>query len=65
LGALADLTAFDPSELERFGPERAKLQDPEPQIDKAGELKVKWGTALGQLWQLGLHRLCCVRGLPG
>ena len=55
----AGLTAFDPSELERFGPERSKLEDPEPQIDKAGELKVKWGTALAQLWQVGQHRVLC------
>ena len=54
----AELTAFDPSELERFGP-APTLQDPEPQIDKAGGLKVKWGTALGQLWQVGPHRLLC------
>src|ERR1019366_2195534 len=48
-GIAAELTAFDPAELERFGPGRPNLQDPEPQIDKAGELKMKWGTALGQL----------------
>jgi hypothetical protein len=32
---------------------------PEPQTDKAAELQVKWGTATGQLWQLGKHRLLC------
>lgn len=32
---------------------------PEPQIDKAAELQVKWGTELGQLWQIGRHRLLC------
>jgi len=39
--------------------------DAEPQIDRAGELAVKWNTASGQLWQLGNHRLligdCTVR----
>jgi DNA modification methylase len=35
------------------------LVDAEPQIDKAEELRVKWGVELGQLWQLGDHRLLC------
>jgi len=33
--------------------------DAEPQIDKAEELRVKWGVETGQLWQLGEHRLIC------
>lgn len=33
--------------------------DAEPQIDKADELRVKWGVDSGQLWQLGEHRLLC------
>jgi len=32
---------------------------PKPQIDRAAELQKKWGTELGQLWQLGDHRLIC------
>ena len=32
---------------------------PEPQIDRAAELQVKWGTELGQLWEIGQHRLIC------
>ena len=35
------------------------LVNAEPQIDKAEELRVKWGVELGQLWQLGDHRLLC------
>ena len=35
------------------------LADPEPQIDKAEELRRKWGTEAGQLWQAGPHRLVC------
>ena len=35
------------------------LADAEPQIDKAEELRVKWGVETGQLWQLGDHRLLC------
>jgi DNA modification methylase len=33
--------------------------DAEAQIDKAEELRVKWGVETGQLWQLGDHRLLC------
>lgn len=33
--------------------------DSEPQIDKAAELQKKWGTATGQLWLIGKHRLLC------
>jgi len=34
-------------------------EDAEPQIDKAEELREKWGVEFGQLWQLGEHRLIC------
>ena len=33
--------------------------NPGPQIDKAAELQEKWGTALGQIWQIGPHRIAC------
>lgn len=33
--------------------------DAEPQIDKAEELRVKWGVETGQLWELGDHRIVC------
>ena len=48
---------FEPFEfgLEDEKPEPA--EDPGAQIDKADELQKAWGTALGQLWQLGDHRL--------
>lgn len=32
-------------------------KDAEPQIDKAEELRQKWGTETGQLWVIGNHRL--------
>ena len=50
---------FEPFEfgLEDEKPEPA--EDPGAQIDKADELQKAWGTALGQLWQLGDHRLIC------
>lgn len=34
-------------------------QDAEPQIDRAEELRAKWGVELGQMWQLGEHRIIC------
>src|SRR5260370_37831019 len=35
------------------------LADPDPQIERAAELQKKWGTQLGQLWEIGQHRLLC------
>jgi len=32
---------------------------PDAQIDKAAELQEKWQTALGQVWQVGEHRIAC------
>lgn len=34
-------------------------EDTPPQIDKAQELQKKWGVKIGDLWQLGEHRLIC------
>jgi DNA modification methylase len=50
--------------LERLGreagiPSSGLLQEPPAQIDKAAELKAKWGTETGQLWQVGPSRLLC------
>lgn len=33
--------------------------DTEAQVDRAEELRQKWGVEPGQLWQLGEHRLIC------
>ena len=33
--------------------------DPGPQLDRAEELREKWGVEVGQLWRLGEHRLIC------
>jgi hypothetical protein len=68
---LADLAALDVDVAEiGFGAEDlADLEmedeaetsdaDAEPQIDKADELREKWGVEPGQLWELGDHRLLC------
>jgi len=36
-----------------------QVLDPEPQIDRAAELQIKWGTSRGQLWKIGPHQLLC------
>jgi len=55
-----DLTGFDaPSLAELLGEEEGNDVDAEPQNDKADELKAKWQTAPGQVWELGEHRLMC------
>lgn len=35
------------------------VEGPTPQINNSEELKERWGTALGQVWKLGSHRLSC------
>lgn len=57
-----DLTGFDEPSLAELLGESAPGDDEidaEPQIDKAAELQKKWNTALGQVWELGNHRLLC------
>lgn len=63
------LSEFDLDDLLDWGFDKGELdlglwaedapEDVEPQIDKAEELRVKWGVESGQLWQLGEHRLVC------
>jgi len=51
---------FDAADLEELSPEAAGSDvDAEPQIDKAEEIRAKWGVELGQVWQLGEHRITC------
>ncbi len=35
------------------------IEDVEPQIDRAEELRVKWNVESGQMWQMDNHRLIC------
>ena len=37
----------------------APKEAPEPQVDRAEELRGKWQTERGQLWEIGRHRLLC------
>ena len=53
---------FDVDELLAAGfepDEEALPEDPGADIDRAEELREKWGVETGQLWQLGEHRLIC------
>jgi DNA modification methylase len=45
--------------LAEVGGEQRGVVDAEPQIDRAEELRQKWGVEPGQLWQLGEHRIIC------
>ena len=60
-----DLTGFEAAALEEIlgdgmGDAGSDLpEDTEPEIDRADELRQKWGVETGQLWQLGEHRLLC------
>jgi hypothetical protein len=62
-GITMDDVGFDLDALEALGasvePEGNPEADAEPQIDKAEELRAKWGVEPGQLWELGDHRLLC------
>lgn len=51
--------ADDLQDLELSEEHEASDVDAEPQIDKAEELRSKWGVEPGQLWELGDHRLLC------
>jgi DNA modification methylase len=51
--------ADDLQDLELSEEPETSDADAEPQIDKAEELRAKWGVEPGQLWELGDHRLLC------
>lgn len=51
---------FDEADLaELSGEPEPSDVDAEPQVDKAEELRAKWGVELGQVWELGQHRIAC------
>ena len=62
-GALdMDLTGYDHDALEELMTQLHVDEEPvdaEPKIDQASELQKKWGTKLGQVWELGDHRIAC------
>ena len=65
LAALADqdidlvaAAGFDPAALDGFAPAPSEV-DAEPRVGEAAALRAKWNVELGQVWQLGAHRLAC------
>lgn len=60
---LLEAIGYDESELAKLvrdsGLDSQNTEDTEPQIDRAEELRQKWGVESGQLWQLGNHLLIC------
>jgi len=60
-----ELTGFETAALEEIlgagvGDTGSGLpEDTAPEIDRAEELRQKWGVETGQLWKLGEHRLLC------
>lgn len=55
-----DLSGFDSDELDKLlGDDVPDGDDDVAPVDQAAELQKKWGTELGQLWQIGPHRLLC------
>ena len=63
------LLGWDPGDLVGLlddAPAGGSGDDPGPQVDRAAEMQAKWGTALGQLWEIPsvatqgrAHRLLC------
>lgn len=53
------ILGFDAKELSEIVTTKTSEVDAEPQVDRADELRQKWGVERGQLWQLGDHRLLC------
>jgi hypothetical protein len=55
-GELADLLGGLRSQAGIDGREVVEVP---AQVDKAAELQAKWGTARGQVWEIGPHKLVC------
>lgn len=59
----AALAGWDSKELDTLAasldPGEPAVDDVEPDVSKAEELRQKWGVETGQLWVLGEHRLLC------
>jgi hypothetical protein len=66
LQALIEATKFDNDELSKLvcsmhdiNLDPLELDDPSADLDQAAELQKKWGTKLGQVWQIGRHWILC------
>ena len=54
---LSDL--WDEAELQGMGARPKPTKSARPEIKGSDELVAKWGVELGQIWQLGRHRVAC------
>jgi DNA modification methylase len=56
-------TGFDPAEFDDLvgvsAATAAAMKDPEPRLDRAEELLIKWKVQVGQLWRCGPHLILC------
>lgn len=61
-GAQVEYLGFEDDDLARLlaGPSSGGGTDPGPDLENAAALQAKWGTARGQVWQVGRHRLGCI-----
>ncbi len=50
---------FEKDELLGKGFDMGEGEAPEAKIDKAAELQEKWQVALGDIWEVGRHRIAC------
>lgn len=55
---LLEATGFAADDIRVDLDDRSEV-DAVPRIDEARELRAKWGVELGQVWQLGAHRIAC------
>lgn len=63
-GGVETIAGVTPARLAEIVAEAQRVngkpgRDVEPQLDRAAQLREKWGTAVGQVWELGAHRLAC------
>lgn len=54
-----DLSGFDSKELDALLDDEIPVTEDVAPVDQALELQKKWGTEIGQLWQVGKHRILC------
>jgi len=61
-GAGTEGTGFNEKDIAELLARTGKgevVEDPGAQIDKAEELREKWGVQRGQVWEVGRHRVMC------
>lgn len=58
-GSIEGLMDFPQLDMDLPAESPTVEEGPEPQFDKAEELRVKYDVKLGQVWQLGDHRVMC------